>query len=84
MHSEKLRAHFLADGDGVAAMVFMTMRQRHMGHPFDRLMEGNAGIRKGWIEAQERIDQDARRAHIYAEAGMTKPRNLHRLFLRYA
>jgi hypothetical protein len=63
-------------------MVLMAMRQRHMGHALDSLLQRDARIGKGRIEAEEGIDQDAGRARIDAEAGMAKPGDLHRPNLR--
>jgi hypothetical protein len=84
VHGKQGRAGVLADCDRVAAMVLMTVRQRHMAHALDRLCEREARIGKGRIEAEEGIDQDARRARVDAEAGMAEPRDLHRPNLRYS
>jgi hypothetical protein len=68
VHREQRGAGVLADRDGVAGMVFVAVGQRHVGHTLDRVVQRDARIRKGLIEAEERIDQDARCARVDAEA----------------
>ena len=61
VHGQELGVGLLADPHGVAGMVLMPMRERHMRHAVDRLVQGNPGILEGGVAGEERIDQDAAR-----------------------
>ena len=77
VHGQELGVGLLADPHGIAGMVLMPMRERHMRHALDRLMQRNPGILERGVAGEERIDQDAAPARVDAEAGMAEPRNLH-------
>ncbi len=77
------RSGLLADTERISRVIFMTMGQRHMSHPLDRVIHFEPGCLESGIAAQEGIDQDARSAGIDAKAGMPKPRNLHSLSSKF-
>ena len=71
------RRVLLAGGDGIAGMVVVAMGERDMGHAFDRLAHGYAGIFESRIAVEKWIDQKPALAGIHPKAGMTEPRKLH-------
>ena len=77
VHGQELGGGLLADPHGIAGMVLMPMRERHMRHAVHCLMQGNPGILEGGVAGEERIDQDAAPARVDAETGMAEPGNLH-------
>ena len=74
---DERRGGILADGDGIAGVVLMTMGERHMSHALCHLSHRVARILEGRVSGEKRIDQEARFARIDAETGMAEPGNVH-------
>jgi len=83
MHGDERGARLLADPNGIADMVLVTMGQGDMRHPLDDVLHRNVRFFEGRIAGQERIDQDTAIARFDPKTRMAEPRNLHRLTFRY-
>ena len=82
MHSKLIdrdewRCSLLADRDGIAGVILVTMGQRHMGHALGHVRHCASRSLEGWVAGEERIDQDARFVGIDTKAGMAEPGDAH-------
>ncbi len=63
---------------GVAEMIRVAMRQRHVRDAGDRIVPGDPGFFEGRIALEERIDQHHAIAGLDPKAGMSEPDQFHR------
>jgi hypothetical protein len=68
-----------ADRHGIAGVILVLIRHRHILHPFAHIPHRLTRILEGRITGEEGVDQDARFARIDAEAGMAEPGDVHGL-----
>jgi hypothetical protein len=82
MHSKLIdrderRCRLLANRDGIAGVILVTMRQRHVGHAFGHVPDCVPRSLKGWVAGEERVDQNTRFVGLDTKARMAEPGDAH-------
>ena len=76
------RAARLAHFGCVCDVVVVAVRQGHVRHALDRVVEIQAGVVEGRVSFQERVDHDDGRSRLDAKRRMAEPGDFHETCLQ--